>query len=148
MNDPASIELEPGAGFRPRTDPRPHIPEPLPVRLVAVEDMRLPSSAGLERALDSFYVGILRFERDGDETIIRYRSDNFSLNFDVVERRVERDDLRSTGVEVPSLREIEHKLIAAEMEYTRQKGVEPGRECLILQDPAGNWIAVMEMKRL
>lgn len=148
MNDPLPIEVESTAGFRPRTDVRPHLPEPLPVRLVAVEDVRLQTSAGLERPLDAFYVSVVGFERDPDDSILQYNADNFSLNFDVVEGEVRRDDLRAIGVEVPSLLAVEHKLMRAEIDYTRQKGVDPGREALVLQDPAGNWIELMELKRV
>src|SRR5687767_7663075 len=60
------IELEAAgdtSGFRARGDRRPRMPEPLPVKLLAVEDVRLPATAGLEAQLDGFYVGLLEFER-------------------------------------------------------------------------------------
>ena len=58
------MELEPGINFRPVHDRRPLIPEPPPVKLVTVEDARLPASAGLERELNAFYIDLLKFERD------------------------------------------------------------------------------------
>lgn len=49
--------------FDPRPDRRPPIPEPPPVRLVAVADVVILAGAGVERELDALYVGVLRFER-------------------------------------------------------------------------------------
>src|SRR5688500_8447719 len=59
-----SMELEPTARpLPPVHDPRPRLLEPLPVRLIAVEDVRLPAPAGVETKLDAFYVVLLGFER-------------------------------------------------------------------------------------
>src|SRR4026208_1292462 len=82
-NDPFEVEAideaAGGAGFLAADDRRarraaraapraPHAPRarrpgPLPVKLLAVEDVRLPATAGLESQLDAFYVGLLGFER-------------------------------------------------------------------------------------
>jgi hypothetical protein len=66
-NDPIEVEATDeaagGAGFRAPGDRRPRMPEPLPVKVLAVEDVRLPATAGLESQLDDFYVGLLEFER-------------------------------------------------------------------------------------
>jgi hypothetical protein len=51
-------------------------------------------------------------------------------------------------VEVPSLAAAEARLVAAEIEYVRQKGVTPGQESLLLLDPAGNWVELLEMRPL
>src|SRR3954454_9604123 len=60
------IALDPAGGESlPELDRRRRMPEPLPVRLVAVADVRLPATAGLERELDAFYVDLLGFEREG-----------------------------------------------------------------------------------
>lgn len=45
-------------------DPRPPIPEPPPVRLVAVEDCVLFTPPGQEALLDAFYIGLLKLERE------------------------------------------------------------------------------------
>jgi hypothetical protein len=190
------------------------MPEPLPVRLVAVADVRLPAPAGVERALDAFYVGLLGCVREGAEPKPRrliepllgvrteapvtapplalglknredepaakaelpamtaaeskgpslenartapgraalpgpvYLTDNFALRFDILQALVERDTFRPLTIEVPSLAEAEAKLIEAEMEYTRQRGVNLGDESLVLLDPVGNWIELVEMKVL
>jgi hypothetical protein len=58
----------------------------------------------------------------------------------VVDRRVEREDMRTLGVEVPSLRAVEGALIDAEREYVRQKGLLPGQQSLLASRPAGNWV--------
>jgi hypothetical protein len=131
--------------FKPNVDRRPRIPEPLPVRLVTIDDARLPSAAGLERQLDAFYVGTLGFERKEGEEIV-YRADNFSLRFDTVEPPVKRDDFRALGVEVPSLNDLELKLIEAEAEYERRRGLLPGEESIVLLDPAGNSLEITDRR--
>ena len=32
------------------------------------------------------------------------------------------------------------------MEYTRQRGLNLGEESLVLLDPAGNWVEIVEMR--
>ena len=130
--------------FKPTIDRRPRVPEPLPVRLVTVADARLPAAAGLERKLDRFYVGLLGFERADDGEQISYRADNFCLHITVIEPPLRRDDLRPLIIEVPSLAEMEAKLIDAELEYSRQRGLLPGEESIVLLDPAGNWIEITD----
>jgi hypothetical protein len=196
-------------------DRRARMPEPLPVRLVAVADVRLPAPAGAERALDAFYVDLLGCLREGAPPNPRrliepllgvpgpapvtapplalglrnaedkpvgsiepagtdasprteaasvgssgamntstgavlpgpvYVADNFRVRFDILEGLVERESFRSLTVEVPSLAETEAKLMEAEMEYSRQRGLTLGEESLVLLDPAGNWIELVEMK--
>jgi hypothetical protein len=208
-----AIELEDvSEGIAPGApDARRQMPEPLPVRLVAVADVRLPAPAGVERALDAFYLDLLGCLRQGaapkprrliepllgvrteapvtapplalglrnreDEPAERaelppaapsgdmsdsvetrtpagqavlpgpvYLTDNFAVRFDILEGLVGRDSFRPLTVEVPSLAEAEAKLIDAEMEYTRQRGLNLGEESLVLLDPAGNWIEIVEMR--
>lgn len=142
--------LEPASGaFKPVADRRPRVPEPLPVRLVTVADAHLPAAAGLERQLDAFYVGLFGFERDtrgGNEEHIAYRADNFTLHFDVLEPPVRRVDLRPLVVELPSLAALQEKLIDAEQEYERRRGLLPGEVSLVLLDPAGNWVEATETR--
>jgi hypothetical protein len=139
------FELEPSSGFEPITDRRPRMDEPLPVKLVAVEDVRLLAAGGLEAELDAFYVGLWQFQRDVAEPGVVYRADNFRLRFKVVtEGQVERDSLRPQGIEVTSLAEAEEKMIEEEMEYIRQRGLTPGQRSLLVLDPAGNWIEIFE----
>lgn len=147
------LELAPAIRFRPHVDRRPRVPEPLPVKLVAVADMHLLAAAGLERKLDAFYVGLLGFERKPDESdrhaadaTISYRADNFTLHLAVREPPVRRCDLRPLGVEVPSLAALEAKLIEAEQEHERHRGLLPGERSIVLLDPAGNWVEAVEMK--
>jgi len=130
--------------FTPAPDKRPPIPEPPPVRLVAVSDVRMPAPAGRERDLDAFYVTLLEFARDPDEMFPVYWAENFCLRFDVHEPPLSRDDLRPTGIQVRSLAALEQKLIDDQRDYTRQRGLLPGTESLLLTDPAGNWIEIAE----
>jgi hypothetical protein len=153
-----SIELEPSSGdFEPEEDRRPRLPEPLPVRLIAVDDVRLPAPAGIEERLDALYVGILGFEKQppepatSDRTVadLVYRAENFLLRFAIEEGPViVRDALRPQGIEVPSLFDAEHKLVDAEIDYTRERGLVAGQESLVLLDPAGNWIEIVEYREV
>ena len=140
------MDLEEGnPDFQPAVDRRPRIPEPLPVRLVAVEDVRLPAPADLDDELDALYVGMLKFERVPGE--LAYRADNFILRFEILsEQPVVHESLRPLGIDVMSLAEVERMLIDAEIEYTRQRGVTPGRETLLLLDPAGNWLDIGQIR--
>ncbi len=153
--DESAIELEPAGTREPiasGADRRPRIEEPLPVRLVAIADVTLPAQAGQERELDDFYCRMLEFVRvdvSGEEgQSLTYQADNFALRFVLQEGLIERQDYRPTMIEVRSLAEAEQKLIEREIEYTRQKGVAVGYESLLLQDPAGNWIELVETKEL
>jgi hypothetical protein len=148
------------------------MPEPPPVRLVAVDDVRLPASSGVESDLDSFYVMLLGFEREDVEVKrptpriaapatprVRqtepsletppgpvYRAENFRLRFQTVEPPVVHPSLRPQGIEVRSISETEAKLTEAEIEYSRERALVPGQESLLLQDPAGNWLALTESR--
>ena len=148
MSDVERLELEPATGLTPRVDPRPRIDEPLPVKLVAVADVTMPAPAGVEVKLDAFYVGLLEFERVPPETQLNYRAENFTLRFEVLERPVEHDNLRPQGIEVQSLADAELKLIEGEHPYVRQRGVLPGSETIVLRDPAGNWVELVELRSI
>lgn len=143
-------ETEAGRPIESGADRRPRMPEPLPVRLVAIADVTLPAQAGHETALDRFYVEMLQFERGWAHEVhgrtLLYRAENFNLRFELREGLIERLDYRPVVIEVLSLAEAEQKLIEREIEYTRQKGLAPGEESLLLQDPAGNWIELVEAK--
>src|SRR5687768_8152794 len=98
-------EPNPEIAFKPQADRRLRVPEPPPVKLVAVADMRVESAAGLERQLDAFYAGLLGMQRMSGEAIA-YRTENFDLYVDVLEPPVERDDYRPVRAEVKSLAAI------------------------------------------
>jgi hypothetical protein len=150
MSEP-SMELEqPSFAFKPRIDRRPTIPEPLPVRLLAIDDVHLPAAAGREVELDAFYIGLWGFERDesAPEGVIAYHAENFRLCFDVLEPPIHRDEIRPIGVVIHSLAEAEQKLIDHQFEYERQRSITPGEELIVLLDPAGNWIALNESREV
>jgi hypothetical protein len=151
----SGVDLEPAPQryVAPPKDRRPHMPEPPPVRLVAVEDVYVYSGSGLERPLDAFYVELLRFEReaharDTDEALIVYRAENARLIFEVIEPPLQHQDFRPIGIEVPSLAMIEQQIVEREIEYERLKGMVVGQETLVLRDPAGNWVALSEFRRI
>ena len=145
MSD-SPIELEGPTGLEPVPDRRARMDEPLPVRLVAIADVTLPVIAGLEVDLDRFYVGLLEFVRDTDLRQLVYHADNFSLRFVVQELLPERGEYRPLQIEVRSLLVAEQKLMEAKMEYVRQKTLTPGEESLVLLDPAGNWVELVEYR--
>ena len=144
------MELEPGnPDFKPRIDRRPHMPEPPPVSIVAVEDVNLPAPAGIETELDDFYIAVLGFEREGaDEGELIYRADNVRLRFDVYEPPVQHPDLRPTMVLVPSLNLTRGLIIDRDLEHTWQRGVSAGSDSILLQDPAGNWVEIAERRQV
>ena len=142
------IELEEASNLpQPVADKRPLVPEPLPVRLVTVDDAALVTSAGLEVQLDDFYQGLLKFEREPVDPPI-YHAENFRLLFEIVECLPDRDGVRPLLIEVPKLSEIELGLIERKIEYMRLRGLLPGDQRLSLQDPAGNWIEIVEYRLL
>lgn len=141
------IELaDEATGGLPVADRRPRMPEPLPVRLVVIDDVHLTTPAGNEQLLDEFFVDLLGFERDEDNSKMVYRADNARIEFDVLEVPACRVNYRPVQIEVPSLIEMELKLIEAELEFTRQRGLSLGQDSLLLLDPAGNWIEILEAR--
>jgi hypothetical protein len=143
LTEPLELEVATHE-LKPVVDKRMRIPEPLPVRLVAVDHVRLPAPAGVEVKLDAFYAGLLEFERIEGE--LAYRADNFILRFDVSEAPVPHESLRPQQIEVLSLADLEKKLIDLEIEYSRQRGLMPGDQTLLLLDPAGNWVEILEYR--
>jgi hypothetical protein len=146
------IELHPVLGtVELGEDRRPKIEEPPPVRIVAIEDCILWSPAGLERQLDEFYVGLLRFERDemppdrGVHEIV-YRAENFRVRIEVLEKPLSREDFRPLTLVVESLADIGLRLTEAEVEFERQRGLMPGQDNLLLRDPAGNPVLIGEYR--
>ena len=136
---------EPSFEFKPRHDRRLRVPEPLPIKLIAVNDMRVDAPAGRERELDAFYARLLGMQRIEGERIV-YRAENFDLHVDVLEPPVARDDFRPVRVEVRSLDETALKLADAGVEHVRRRGLMPGDEALVLQDPASNWVELTESR--
>ena len=120
------------------------MPEPLPVRLVAVEDVTLSAPADIENELDALYIDLLEFERIEGE--LAYRADNFTLRFKLSHQPLTHESLRAQGIEVISLAAAEKKLIEAKIEYTRHRGLTPGSQTLLLLDPAGNWLEIAERR--
>src|SRR5688500_2245062 len=70
-DNPLELEETPG-DYQPRPDNRPRMPEPLPVKLVAVEDVTMVAPAGIAPRLDEFYVGLFGFERLGRVSELLY----------------------------------------------------------------------------
>lgn len=142
------MELEqPSVEFKPVSDRRPHMPEPPPVWLIAIEDVHVPVAAGLEVQLDDFYVTMLRFEREIDPKAgLCYKAENFRLCCDVLEPPIQRPDFRPVAIDVPSLALVQQQLVEREIEYEWQRGLSVGRDTLVLKDPAGNWVALTERR--
>ena len=138
------MELEePTTTFRPLQDKRRTVPEPPPVRLLAIDDVRQTAVAGLEKSLDDFYVTLLKFERDAsDRSCVAYKAERFRICFDVIERPLPREDYRPTQIEIPHFVDFIHELKKREVEFEWQKGIGPGSEVALLQDPAGHWVSV------
>lgn len=130
-------------------DRRPRVYEPPPVRILAVDDVRLPTLAGLERKLDAFYVELLAFERDVSERrSIAYHAEKHRICLEVVEALAARDDYRPIGIEVPSIQALREKLDELEIEYEWQHSITPGMHQILIQDPAGNWLSIQSARFL
>lgn len=138
---PAYAELLP--------DRRARMEEPPPVRLVAVEDVRVETAAGLEKQLDAFYIDLLKFVKEyADGDVIVYGAENFRLMIKVIEPPLLRDDLRPLLIEVPTLVEVEHQLIDLKIEYERLRRLSPAHTSLVLMDPARNWVELVEYRAM
>src|SRR5688572_27833433 len=101
-NDESKLELvSPAIGYRqPPPDRRKHIPEPPPVRLMAIEDVQVVAADHFERELDEFCVAMLQFERDRNAYgSLVYRAENFRLMLQIQSSPIERLDMRPIGVE-------------------------------------------------
>lgn len=149
LTDDSRFELEPAtAGFRaPPQDRRPHMPQPPPVRLTAIEDVLAIVPEGIEHELDDFYVAMLQFERDpNSRNRLMYRAENFRLMLEIHAPPVMRRDMRPIAVEVLSLVDAEARVIERETDYQRIRGLTAGSDALMLQDPAGNWVSISERR--
>lgn len=133
-----------------RDDPRATMPEPPAVSLVSVRDVRLPMVAGLESRMDAFYAGLLRFERvgpqPGDEGPV-YRAENHDVRFAIVEVPGEREGCRPIGIVTPFFGEIVERLSADKIELEIIRGLVAGADGLLVQDPAGNWLALAPLRK-
>src|SRR5688500_9985215 len=102
------IELEQATARAERPLEAPRMEDPPPVKLIAVEDVRLPCIAGTELDMDALYVGVLLFMREEHPVAegvpdLVYRAENFRLVFHLREGLIERRDYRPLQIEVPSL---------------------------------------------
>ena len=143
MSDAEPIELEPSTGTPLRADVRPLIPEPPPVRMIAVNDVHLPAAIGRGAELVAFYVGVLNFaagRQEGDA--LAFAAENVDLVFDLGEPPVNYENLSPTLVEVPSLRNLRALLLDNEIAYETMHGLMPGTEHILVRDPAGNLLAI------
>jgi hypothetical protein len=142
------MELEPeGKPLDVTPDRRPTLPQPLPVRLVAVADVRLPCPLDPEvlQLLDGFYVECLKMVRiAGDETTRTYQADNFCLILQGQEGIVHREKLEPTMIEVDDRKTFQDAIIEREMEFEWMRGLVLGGDFILVKDPAGNWIGVLE----
>ena len=144
------MELEKPSIEFPRApeDKRLKVPEPPPVRLIAVEDVTLEATAADAGKLDDFYIGLLKFERDTKADGIVYKAENVRLQFIIQPAPALRDDLRAIGVEVPSLADMELLLMDRKMPFTKERSLVLGHMTFLLRDPAGNWLRIGQVKRI
>ncbi|MCY2952435.1 MAG: hypothetical protein NTU53_10710 [Planctomycetota bacterium] len=143
--EPSAVPLAPAA-----EDKRPKMPQPLPVRLIAVDDVSLPARSGLEPDMDHLYVTLLGFLRTpSPSSTLIYQADNFRLCFTLAEGLIPHDTHRPAQIEILwSLGDLELKFVELEIPYTRQRALTPGSEALVLLDPSGNWLEITEHRQL
>lgn len=144
MSGPDPIPLAEAASHTGAPDDRPRLDDPPPVKLWAVADVALPSDAGLEESLHSFYADLLGFRREPDESgVLVFRADRHALRLDVLEPPVERDTVRPTRVSVDaSLVDLAEQLTERAIPFEWVYDIEVATRHLLLQDPAGNWLSV------
>ncbi len=144
------MELEkPSIDFpRAPEDKRLKVPEPPPVRLIAVEDVTLEATADDAGKLDDFYIGLLKFERDTKADGIVYKAENVRLQFIIQPAPALRDDMRAIGVQIPSLADLELLLIDRQIAYAKERSLVLGHMTFLLRDPAGNWLRIGQVKRI
>ncbi|MEM8874296.1 MAG: hypothetical protein AAGD32_08545 [Planctomycetota bacterium] len=146
--DDGPLEVEAsGKPVAASTDDRPHMPEPPPVRLLAVDDVHRPTVAGQERELDAFYTGFLPLLRES-APFPTYRAEKHALVFDVLEPPIERESYQPVALEVFDLPATEERLIDAEIEYEKVQHLTPGNDGLLLKDPAGGWVMITEYREV
>jgi hypothetical protein len=138
------LELEPADGFEQPDDRRPKMDEPLPVRLVAIADVRLPALLELERKHDEFYCGLLKMVRDEPRSQRIYRTDNHRIVFELFEHLIERTECRPLNVEIDSLSSLQASLIEQKIEFELVRDITLGIQSLALRDPSGNWLQIAQ----
>ncbi len=141
------IQLEESTGTAPAADGRRRMDELPPVRLVAVDDVRMTTPTAAAAELDGFYADVLLFRREpAPAGQLTYRAENARLRLTLTDAvpSAERDGVRPQGIQVPSLVDVERLLREREVEYDRVRGLLPGLLSLLLRDPAGNWVELFE----
>jgi len=143
------MELEPASTpLEIHPDRRTKIEEPPPVQLVAIADVMLLATHGLERELVDFYVRLLRFERDPAEPGLVFRAENARLRFTLNEAPLPREQYRLLGIVVASLSELTRQLDDREIPYVLQRGVATVQKTIMMSDPAGNMLEISDAQRL
>ena len=56
--------------------------------------------------------------------------------------------MRMLGIVVKSLPDMMRKLTEAEIPFSRERGLTAGEERLLLLDPAGNWLRIVQSKMI
>lgn len=142
------LPLEEVAAPQPMAaDRRPLMPEPPAVRLLVVADVHRPTAPDAEARLDRFYTELLPLVREPGD-VPRYRAERFAVVFDLVDPPVTRDAYQPLGIELYDLAPVEQALLELGYDFERVTGLVPGADALLLQDPAGNWVALTEYREV
>lgn len=121
--------------------------EPPPVRLVAVEDVRVDAPVDSQAALNEFYGDMLKFNREyADGDVVVFGAENFRLLIRLVDPPVLRDDLRPILIEIPDLLAMENALVARKIDYQRIRRLTLAHASLVLMDPARNFVELLEYR--
>lgn len=138
------MELEePTAAVKLPPDGQPKMPEPPPVRLLAIADVHLSAWPEVEHLLVGFYVGLLKFDRDTDDTsAVAFKAEKHRIVFGHEAVPAPRDNYRPILIETPFYDDFVHTLLDREIAFDYQRGTAAGVETVFLQDPAGYWVSV------
>src|SRR5690606_29224695 len=100
------------------------------------------------------YRDLLRFERvpapAGADPAVGpvYRAENHELRFVVQEVPTEREGRRPIGIVTPFLSEIIEYLETEGIEHELVRGLVAGTDGALLQEPAGNWVALVPLREV
>lgn len=141
---------------KPRpADDRVRMDEPLPVELIAVDDVHVEAMREHLPAMEELYLGLLGMVRadeasaDSPADQCVYCADNYCLVIHLVEGPPKsKQDYRPVKLVVPLLRVLRQGLIDREIEHQYQLGIVPGSHCVVLMDAAGNWLNVNERREV
>lgn len=153
--DALPLEPSPEAALEPVHDLRPVMPEPPPVRVIAVENVTLVAPAKHARAIDHLMTAVLPLvkevptrQADVDAGAIGvYQAENVRVVY-LAREEPPPSPRHILQLELADLRGLRQRLQDAEIEYELSKRLMPGDVRVAFLDAAGNPIEVLENRAI